>query len=289
MKKIYKYCIIIICITMLASIALFLNPTKENIVNANTYEQNIIKGGFIPDEDNPIEIVEPFTSNKNELFSSPQSSFRLDDKYLFTVENQDGMGLCWAFAGCKTIESFIAMNFNEYYNFSEAWLSLIKAEISQYYSIGYGGNYDDLLLINQYGIMLESDFPYEIVHKIGNNNSHQFYEDYKDKSSKSLISDISFKSYGNYNELSNKTQIISGIKDYLQMFSSIFVSIYSEDIKTDINGNYYVNSKTISSNHAVSIIGWDDEYSVEGSTGAWIAQNSWGAGDTDKTYFYIMY
>ncbi|MDD2445303.1 MAG: InlB B-repeat-containing protein, partial [Clostridia bacterium] len=108
-------------------------------------------------------------------------------------------------------------------------------------------------------------------------------------SSKSLISDISFKSYGNYNKLSNKTQIISGIKDYLQMFSSIFVSIYSKGIKTDINGNYYVNSKTISSDHAVSIIGWDDEYSVEGSTGAWIAQNSWGAGDTDKTYFYIMY
>lgn len=51
MKKTYKYCIIIICIAMLTSIAfLFQNP-KENIVNANAYEQNIIRGGFIPDEE----------------------------------------------------------------------------------------------------------------------------------------------------------------------------------------------------------------------------------------------
>jgi C1A family cysteine protease len=289
MKKTYKYCIIIICIAMLTSIAfLFQNP-KENIVNANAYEQNIIRGGFIPDEDNPIETLEPVISNKNELFSSPQSYFRLDDKYLLNVENQDGMGLCWAFAGLKTIESFIAMNFNEYYNFSEAWLALIKAEC-QSYSIGGGGNYQDLEIINQYGIMLESDFPYEIVHKIGDNNDHQFYEAYKDKASKSLISNISFKEYGDYNNSPGKTQIINGIKDYLQRFSSVFVAIKSGDIKEDIDGNYYVNSKITHSDHAVSIIGWDDEYSVEGSTGAWIAQNSWGAaGDTDKTYFYIMY
>ena len=50
-------------------------------------------------------------------------------------------------------------------------------------------------------------------------------------------------------------------------------------------------------NHAVTLIGWDDNYSRENfnsasnvtSNGAWIARNSWGDDWGEAGYFYISY
>lgn len=59
--------------------------------------------------------------------------------------------------------------------------------------------------------------------------------------------------------------------------------------------------RNVSANHEVSIVGWNDEYSVDNFSttppgpGAWIVKNSWGKGDgnpgsVDKDgYFYISY
>ena len=50
-------------------------------------------------------------------------------------------------------------------------------------------------------------------------------------------------------------------------------------------------------NHAITLIGWDDNYSRENfnsasnvtSNGAWIARNSWGDDWGEAGYFYISY
>ena len=46
--------------------------------------------------------------------------------------------------------------------------------------------------------------------------------------------------------------------------------------------------------HAISLVGWDDNYTMTTSdgkthTGAWLMRNSWGADAGDKGYFYISY
>lgn len=60
------------------------------------------------------------------------------------------------------------------------------------------------------------------------------------------------------------------------------------------NGAIYCN-ESLPANHAVTLIGWDDNYSASNfiitppGDGAWIIKNSWGESVGDNGYFYISY
>lgn len=64
------------------------------------------------------------------------------------------------------------------------------------------------------------------------------------------------------------------------------------------NGAYYNPAPFTGTNHAVEVVGWDDDYSKSNflvqpeGNGAWIIKNSWGSesgNGTDKGYVYISY
>ena len=50
---------------------------------------------------------------------------------------------------------------------------------------------------------------------------------------------------------------------------------------------YYSGSHDV--NHAVDLVGWDDNKATAGGEGAWICRNSYGAGWGDNGYFYVSY
>ena len=98
-----------------------------------------------------------------------------------------------------------------------------------------------------------------------------------------------------YNDEPGSLQMKSAILKY----GSLWTSFYLVDLDT----NPYFNPETnavyvydnISTNHAVVIVGWDDNYPKENflttppGNGAWIIQNSWGTGWGDDGYLYFSY
>lgn len=81
------------------------------------------------------------------------------------------------------------------------------------------------------------------------------------------------------------------LKQTVMEYGAVYTSMY-------YNSNYYnpatytyYYSGTAASNHAVAIVGWDDNKVVPGApgNGAWIVKNSWGTGWGESGYFYISY
>ncbi|OYT17807.1 MAG: hypothetical protein B7C24_00670 [Bacteroidetes bacterium 4572_77] len=56
----------------------------------------------------------------------------------------------------------------------------------------------------------------------------------------------------------------------------------------DVDNTYYYPG-TYAVNHVLNIVGWDDNKVTAGGTGAWICQNTWGAGWGENGFVYVSY
>lgn len=86
------------------------------------------------------------------------------------------------------------------------------------------------------------------------------------------------------------------IKAYIQTYGPVHTSLYvgnGDAWDTEFNNYdgsytlYYVGAQP--TNHAVLIVGWDDNLSHAGGKGAWIVKNSWGTGWGNAGFFTIAY
>ena len=76
------------------------------------------------------------------------------------------------------------------------------------------------------------------------------------------------------------------VKEAIMAYGAVSVGIcWDNDAFNEENNAYYSGSDYFPPNHAVTIVGWDDDYSKDNfkednrpeKNGAWLARNSWGA------------
>jgi len=85
------------------------------------------------------------------------------------------------------------------------------------------------------------------------------------------------------------------IKYALMNQGAVKVSIYWADSLYNAASYGFYNGVKDDTNHAVTVVGWDDTYSrnnfasVPAGDGAFIVKNSWGTGWGDNGYFYVSY
>lgn len=221
------------------------------------------------------------------------TSYSLVDEYPILSENQTSSNLCWIYASLKSLETSLMVQKSEYTNFSEIALSYIAYEKGLLSSYDISGNfYDFVNIAYDCGLVYESDFSNELYFDMSNSNLDN-YKYVLEKSTKSAIDSvnaISFEQSDVYTSSNlNKKQIL--IKKYLQKYGGLFCGIEAGTIYTSNGAYLYSNDPkkytdggvAVKGNHAVCLIGWDDEF-------GFLALNSWGVEEPESYQkFYIPF
>ena len=206
------------------------------------------------------------------------------DEYIIYAQHQDKHGYCWNFAASMAATTTIMKATNEYYDFSELWTGISSHMKSNSYKLGAGGSFTTHNSATEFGgLMLESDLPYQNSYIVSNENAVDFYNFYNQYSSDELADCLEYDS--KTCNISRKN--VYAIKNHIYNHGSVYMSFYFKQGFIPDGGAYYKvpNQKETNSHHAVSVIGWDDnfvkEVYVDGYDtpiiykGAWIILNSY--------------
>ena len=248
----------------------------------------------------------------DELEINPETNqpyrFNLRDKIDIKINDQGMYGLCWAFASMNTLETHAALNNLGNFDFSEMHIDYLESNLMygdrDLHDGGRFSNFKDYT--SEFGVVSEEQVPY----REHNEDEYNKFVDipktievtktvdfpYMGKTQQMYDDPEEQRKYEEeYKEKEKEFRI--AVKDHIMKNGGLYCSILATP-----NINLYIppDDPTPFSNHAVTIVGWDDTYEKEnfaawnnGNTpkenGAYIAVNSWGEYRNDKGYFYISY
>ncbi len=218
------------------------------------------------------------------------------------VRNQQKANACWAFATIGALESHLGLDDKQNsratteYDFSESHMdyatirsgAFLNDEINEYgYSrkLSDGGNLNMALqyLSGGLGAVDEKDFPFiDRDDSIGEVKEIEL-SNVLNQNVKTTLYDITILS-------EDDPDLTQKMKQHIINYGGISAMVhganaFSGDYYNNETGAMYCNSKSEEPvDHAVTIIGWDDDYAIENfnqnqrpaSKGAWIIKNSWG-------------
>jgi C1A family cysteine protease len=202
----------------------------------------------------------------------PNGDGDTSDSRLTPVKNQGTCGACWTFGTYGALESTLKTTRGTTYEFSEDNLK---------HRHGFdippcgGGNWFMAM-----AYMSRNDGPIDEA------------EDPWDPSpSSAYCTDCTPRLY-----VGNMEVLPEGSSDYekklaVYQHGALVTSMYWDDASYDAATNTYLYKGTADCDHAVVIVGRDDDKNVPGATskGAWIVRNSWGSSWGEDGYFYISY
>ncbi|AKB55149.1 Chitin binding protein [Methanosarcina barkeri MS] len=202
------------------------------------------------------------------------------------VKDQGKAGTCWTFATYGSLESYLMPG--KSWDFSENNLkNVLSSDAPEGFDYSDGGN---ILMSTAYlarwsGPVKESNDP---------------YSDSSVYSSDELRLPV-YQHVQNVLVLPGRqgSKDNNEIKSAIEKYGAVDTGIYTggddfdDCYSNDTNSFYYDGSSY--SDHAVTIVGWDDSYDKNNFThvppgnGAFIVKNSWGTGFGENGYFYVSY
>lgn len=231
----------------------------------------------------------------------PESYNLYDTGRATVIKNQGQEGLCWAFAGMSAVESNLITQGLENNNvdLSEkymAWFNngALPSDINDPL-YGDGNSPIGTDAYDMGGNMLE-------VAYLLARGSGPVYESVVPQSTLTALPEsLRYSSLYGLTEMQefSPSDLIS-IKNAVYKNGAAYINYYCDNYKYLNHSTYgYYCPDDISTNHAVSIVGWDDNFSKDNfktafntapeGDGAWIIKNSWGNDWGDDGFFYLSY
>lgn len=183
-------------------------------------------------------------------------------------QNQGSCGSCWAYGTTNPLEVAVAIFDNEHVDFSEQHMVDCNTEGSGC----WGGYFVPEMIQEPEGAIFEHDYPYE-----ARNGSCR---------SAGLERQYSIKSWG-----SVPGGDIDAIKTAIWQYGAVGVTMSSCGSLPGFSGGIYDSSECnrTSTNHIVTLVGWDDTLTHRQGRGVWVLRNSWGTGWGDGGYGLFAY
>ena len=215
----------------------------------------------------------------DELLNNLPSKYDLRELGLVTgAKNQGSSGACWAFTTIAALESFLLKYENISYDFSENNLkNLMNYRGENGTDWADGGNYQMAL-----AYFLRWDGPID--------EDDDYFSAYSTIPNYDLIP-LKHVQGAMYVPIRLGYLDNDQIKYAIMKYGAVYTSIYG----TSMTKNMY-NSFAEIPNHAVTIVGWDDDYPASKfsgtkppANGAFIIKNSWGTSYGEKGFGYVSY
>ena len=275
-------------ITIPIIILLIVSLSTTGVLAENTTDTQVVfEEDFVITELSAIPSGNPVTLSANTELPSYYSS--KDEGYTTTVKTQGLTNNCWAYSATTIME--ILLNKNGLYNgtFSTShidnWATVNEDGVGWVRSFRTTGGYSNIpigYLTSWLGPRLEAIF---------NDNMSKLPFD-------GLLLD-EYPEYAVTSIINLTTSDDETIKTAIMEYGSVWASYSHIDKYLSEDDTSYCNNSTneTSGEHAITVIGWDDNYSKENfdgagqptKDGAWIIQNSWGEFNSIGGYMYVSY
>ena len=304
-RKNFKKIIILSVFSLIMSSGSFFQISADEVdspsveyINASQYTSTDSVDGVSNGNDKDVENISikplEFTPTRIRSYSKKEgvndSKFDPREKgYMTGVRDQESLGICWTFAGNATLESFLKLKGYGDFDLSEEHMRWWAKDNVYGWNIGDTQGSTNETSIGYFtswlGPKLEKDIPYN--GRVTRENGAKKPANY-DSASR-----LPYNVTGVINVAADKTSVKNAVLKYGAVMSGYYDD--KKYLSTDSN-SYYLNEK-LGQNHAITIVGWDDNYPIDkfngaakpASKGAWLVKNSWGDYNSEHGYMWISY
>ena len=258
---------------------------ENNTVNGDEFIWNnkIYPNGVV-DEGIKIKLI----NNSIDVTSIPSKFDLREWGWVTPVKNQLSEGYCWVFGTIGSLESALLKSTGVEYDFSENNIGnngIIYSKYGNTENTEGGIPTTALGAILSWSILVPEDCDtYDEIGKVS---------DIIESINTIHVQDVLLIPVKKTADHVNTNETNTLIKQAMLKYGSVQVCYFGEGLSID-NVHIYHNN-TYENNHAVCLVGWDDNYSKDKfpvkppGDGAWILKNSWGNNTGINGYQYISY